>query len=93
MDRCVIKGYEIPPKTRIFINAWAIGRDSKYWKDLEKFNPERFEDSSIDYKGTWFPKFTVTMKMALCQMTQDNVHRINFLRFRSADDTMKTCSQ
>ncbi|XP_021747107.1 cytochrome P450 71D8-like [Chenopodium quinoa] len=54
MDRCVIKGYEIPPKTGIFINAWAIGRDSKYWKDSNKFNPERFEDSSIDYKGTYF---------------------------------------
>ncbi|XP_056696953.1 desmethyl-deoxy-podophyllotoxin synthase-like [Spinacia oleracea] len=54
MDRCEIKGYIIPPKTRIFINAWAIGRDSEYWEDPEKFNPERFEDSSIDYKGTHF---------------------------------------
>lgn len=54
MDECNIEDYVIPPKTRIFINAWAIGRDSKYWKDAEMFKPERFEGSSIDYKGTYF---------------------------------------
>ncbi|KAL2906597.1 Cytochrome P450 71D10 [Bienertia sinuspersici] len=51
---CEINGYEIPSKTRVFINAWAIGRDSRYWKDPEMFNPERFEGSSIDYKGAHF---------------------------------------
>ncbi|KAL2906598.1 Cytochrome P450 71D11, partial [Bienertia sinuspersici] len=51
---CEINSYEIPAKTRVFINAWAIGRDSRYWKDPEMFDPERFEGSSIDYKGTHF---------------------------------------
>ncbi|KAK9697388.1 hypothetical protein RND81_08G035000 [Saponaria officinalis] len=54
MDRCQINGHEIGPNTRVFINAWAIGRDPKYWKDPEKFNPERFEGSSVDYKGNHF---------------------------------------
>ncbi|KAL9224177.1 hypothetical protein vseg_000239 [Gypsophila vaccaria] len=54
MGQCQIAGHEIAPKTRVFINAWGIGRDPKYWKDPEKFDPERFEGSEVDYKGNHF---------------------------------------
>ncbi|KAL2906622.1 Premnaspirodiene oxygenase [Bienertia sinuspersici] len=54
MKSCEIGNYEIPSETRVLINAWAIRRDSKHWKDPKMFNPERFEGSSIDYKGTHF---------------------------------------
>ncbi|KAH6804545.1 hypothetical protein C2S51_032792 [Perilla frutescens var. frutescens] len=50
-ERCEIDGYEIAAKTRVLINAWAMGRDPKYWKDADKFIPERFADASIDHKG------------------------------------------
>ncbi|XP_038685431.1 cytochrome P450 71D9-like [Tripterygium wilfordii] len=53
-ERCQINGYEIPEKTRIIINAWAIGRDPNYWTEAERFYPERFLNSSIDYKGNNF---------------------------------------
>ncbi|KAK8313199.1 hypothetical protein V6Z11_D01G094000 [Gossypium hirsutum] len=53
-ERCEINGYEIPAKTKVIVNAWAIGRDSNYWKEAERFYPERFIDSSVDYKGTNF---------------------------------------
>ncbi|KAK9155321.1 hypothetical protein Sjap_002801 [Stephania japonica] len=43
----------IPPREFI-INAWAIGRDPKHWKDAETFNPERFDVISTDYKGNSF---------------------------------------
>ncbi|GLT73330.1 hypothetical protein SLA2020_451980 [Shorea laevis] len=53
-EQCEIDGYEIPIKTKVIINAWAIGRDPEYWHDAESFIPDRFADSSVDYKGTYF---------------------------------------
>ena len=53
-EQCKIDGYEIPIKTKVIINAWAIGRDPAYWLDAESFMLERFDDSSIDFKGTHF---------------------------------------
>ncbi|XWS11332.1 hypothetical protein CRYUN_Cryun38cG0074700 [Craigia yunnanensis] len=51
---CEINGYEVTAKTRILINAWALGRDPDYWKEPDKFYPERFLDTSVDYSGTNF---------------------------------------
>ncbi|KAH1121209.1 hypothetical protein J1N35_004369, partial [Gossypium stocksii] len=53
-ERCEINGYEIPAMNKVIVNAWAIGRDSNYWSEAEIFNPERFIDSSVDYKGANF---------------------------------------
>ncbi|XP_039139264.1 cytochrome P450 71A1-like [Dioscorea cayenensis subsp. rotundata] len=46
-----INGYEIQPKTRVIVNAWAIGRETSSWERPLEFYPERFKDSSIDMKG------------------------------------------
>ncbi|GFU24920.1 cytochrome P450 2U1 [Nephila pilipes] len=35
-------GYDIPKGTVIMANNWGVHNDSKYWKDPEKFQPERF---------------------------------------------------
>ncbi|XXG79877.1 hypothetical protein AAC387_Pa09g0851 [Persea americana] len=51
---CTINGYDILPKTLVFVNAMAIGRDPEYWKDPDEFVPERFIDSEVDYKGMHF---------------------------------------
>ncbi|KAL9403959.1 hypothetical protein Peur_000931 [Populus x canadensis] len=53
-EECGINGYNIPIKSRVLVNVWAIGRDSNYWVEAERFHPERFLDSSIDYKGVNF---------------------------------------
>ncbi|KAM7519643.1 hypothetical protein LguiB_018605 [Lonicera macranthoides] len=54
LQSCVIDGYEIRPKTLVYVNVYAIGRDPERWEDPEKFLPERFLNSSIDYKGLDF---------------------------------------
>ncbi|KAK8359003.1 hypothetical protein V6Z12_A04G065200, partial [Gossypium hirsutum] len=54
MKNCVVNGFEIPTKTRVIVNAWAIGRDSNHWVEPEKFEPERFVNSSVDFIGTNF---------------------------------------
>ncbi|OEL35490.1 Premnaspirodiene oxygenase [Dichanthelium oligosanthes] len=53
-EDCEILGYHIPKGTKVLVNAFAISRDPRYWNNPEDFNPERFEHSNIDYKGTNF---------------------------------------
>ena len=53
-EQCNIYGYDIPAKARIIVNAWAIARDPRSWNEAEKFNPERFLDSKVDYRGNDF---------------------------------------
>ncbi|KAM4115381.1 hypothetical protein ACJW30_04G145500 [Castanea mollissima] len=51
LENCTIEGYNIPTKTRVFVNAKSIGTDPKYWKNQNEFQPERFLDSSVDFRG------------------------------------------
>uniref|UniRef100_J3MEE5 Cytochrome P450 n=1 Tax=Oryza brachyantha TaxID=4533 RepID=J3MEE5_ORYBR len=53
-EQCQILAYDIPKGATVFINIWAICRDSEYWDESEKFIPERFEGSTIEYKGNNF---------------------------------------
>ncbi|KAG5142249.1 hypothetical protein AAZX31_07G085700 [Glycine max] len=55
LEDITINGYYIKKKSRILINAWAIGRDPKVWSDnVEMFYPERFLNSNIDMRGQNF---------------------------------------
>lgn len=49
-----VGGYDIPAKTRVFVNVWAIQRDPTLWDRPLEFIPERFDNNPIDYKGQDF---------------------------------------
>ncbi|GLJ31791.1 hypothetical protein SUGI_0639520 [Cryptomeria japonica] len=51
MEGCSVEGYFIPPKTRLFVNVWAMGRDENVWKDAHQFKPERFMGCNKDVRG------------------------------------------
>ncbi|GLJ22384.1 hypothetical protein SUGI_0421360 [Cryptomeria japonica] len=45
---CIVGGYFIPERSRLIVNAWAIGRDPSLWKDPLEFKPERFMGKNVD---------------------------------------------
>ncbi|KAF9678239.1 hypothetical protein SADUNF_Sadunf07G0014200 [Salix dunnii] len=50
-----VAGYYIPKKTRVMINAYAIGRDKNSWEDPDSFKPSRFLEPGVpDFKGNHF---------------------------------------
>lgn len=53
-DNLKIRGYDISSGTMVIINAWTIGRDPASWNDPEKFMPERFLNTSVDFRGQDF---------------------------------------
>ncbi|CAL4937099.1 unnamed protein product [Urochloa decumbens] len=54
MRHVTICGYDVPAKTRVLVNAWAIGRDPATWDNPEEFEPDRFEGNDVDFNGTHF---------------------------------------
>ncbi|PIA30307.1 hypothetical protein AQUCO_05600023v1 [Aquilegia coerulea] len=57
MEKVQIQGYDIPAKTTVMINVFALGRDPLGWEEPEKFWPKRFLNgvsASIDFKGLDF---------------------------------------
>ncbi|XP_020266929.1 cytochrome P450 93A3-like [Asparagus officinalis] len=55
-EHCKINGYDIPAKTRLLVNVWAIGRDPNHWSKPLDFKPERFIEigKGLDVRGQHF---------------------------------------
>ncbi|MQM16381.1 hypothetical protein Taro_049333 [Colocasia esculenta] len=51
MGHVKINEYDVFPKTRVFVNVWAIGRDPDSWDKPDEFIPERFVGSDVDFSG------------------------------------------
>jgi cytochrome P450 len=54
MEDIKLDGYDIAAGTHVIINASAIARDPTSWEEPLEFKPERFMNSSIDFKGLDF---------------------------------------
>ncbi|KAE8673358.1 putative Cytochrome P450, family 93, subfamily D, polypeptide 1 [Hibiscus syriacus] len=50
-EDCTIGGYDIPKQTRLFVNLWALGRDSEHWENPLEFIPERFHSEEWKQQG------------------------------------------
>ncbi|KAF2310078.1 hypothetical protein GH714_006461 [Hevea brasiliensis] len=48
---CKLGGYDIPAKSIVYVNNWAVGRDPEAWENPLEFRPERLLESGIDVKG------------------------------------------
>ncbi|KAL8487594.1 hypothetical protein ACS0TY_024058 [Phlomoides rotata] len=51
-QECRVGGYTIPNKAKVMINVHSLGRDPQYWNDPETFQPERFDNTSLDFLGS-----------------------------------------
>ena len=89
MEDVKLLDYDIPAKTQVLINVWAIGRDPLLWDEPEEYQPERFLNSDIDFRGLNFelipfgagrrgcpgiPFSIVIIELALARL----VHKFNF---------------
>ncbi|XP_037431833.1 cytochrome P450 71A1-like [Triticum dicoccoides] len=56
MEQTRIQQYDVPSKTMVIVNAWAIGRDPGSWESPEEFRPERFlgTGGEVDFRGRHF---------------------------------------
>ncbi|GLT56974.1 hypothetical protein SLA2020_299860 [Shorea laevis] len=78
-EKCEINGYEIPFKSKVLINAWTIGRDPSLWNDAERFYPERFLGSSIDFKGTNFEYIPFGAGRRMCPGIASGLVSVEFI--------------
>ncbi|KAK7246956.1 hypothetical protein RIF29_41829 [Crotalaria pallida] len=50
-DDIELAGFMIPKGAQVGVNVWSIGRDSSIWTNPDLFEPERFLECDIDFKG------------------------------------------
>lgn len=49
-----VNGYTIHKGNQVLINAWSISRNPEFWDDPLSFQPGRFLESNVDFKGRDF---------------------------------------
>ncbi|KAG2681432.1 hypothetical protein I3760_11G144200 [Carya illinoinensis] len=65
----IIGGYHVPKGSSIFLHAWAIQRDQKYWDNPLEFKHERFLNNAygrFDYSGNNLKYFPFGLGRRIC---------------------------
>ncbi|PPR84487.1 hypothetical protein GOBAR_AA36225 [Gossypium barbadense] len=65
-ETTVIGGFTVPKGCTVFINVWAIQRDPELWDDPLRFQPERFLEADINYRGNNFGFFPFGSGRRMC---------------------------
>jgi cytochrome P450 len=57
LEECEIGGFRIPAKAQVFAFQWVTQRDPRYFHEPEKFDPDRWNEASINDlpKYAYFP--------------------------------------
>jgi len=66
LETCEVMGYTIPKDSIIYVNMWTIGHDPDTWKDPLRFEPQRFLDNRLDFKGMDFEYLPFGSGRRLC---------------------------
>ncbi|KAG6401206.1 hypothetical protein SASPL_138055 [Salvia splendens] len=54
-EDATVSGYHVPARSRVMINAWAIGRNPAAWDRADEFVPSRFlKAGAPDFRGSNF---------------------------------------
>ncbi|XP_070574470.1 steroid 17-alpha-hydroxylase/17,20 lyase-like [Ptychodera flava] len=69
-----VGGYNVPKGTQIWTNLWKLHNDEKYWKEPEKFRPERFlhEDGRALPKQDSFLPFSAGRRVCVGDVLAKN---------------------
>lgn len=49
-----VGGFKIPKGSQVLVNIWVTSRDERIWTAPDRFMPERFADSKVDFRGRDF---------------------------------------
>ncbi|XP_074267613.1 cytochrome P450 736A117-like [Silene latifolia] len=74
-----VDGYDIPAGTACFFNVWAMHRDPAFWDQPDKFNPERFLSSGIEFRGHDFQFIPFGAGRRMCPGIGFSMASIEFL--------------
>ncbi|KAI7754738.1 hypothetical protein M8C21_004817 [Ambrosia artemisiifolia] len=78
-ETCEVMNYTIPKNTKIFVNLWAMGRDPQLWDDPLTYNPERFTDSKVDFKGQDFELLPFGSGRRMCPGLPSGIKSVEFI--------------